>query len=136
MKKGLLLISVLAILSSCDVTYVEAPFDPRDNFLGRFEAEEYSETFDQLSYYNLRIVKDSDAYSNSIYIRNFYAVDIEIFGEVVGNRITIPRQIIGGYIVEGTGRRENGDIYLTYSVEDTFSRGNITDFCNTVLYRR
>lgn len=138
MKRGLLIVSVLTLvlLSSCDVTFIEGPYDSRDDFTGRFEAEEYSETFDQFSYYNIRIVKDSDSFSNTVYIRNFYAVDIEIFAEINGGRISIPRQIIEGYIVEGTGRRENGDIYLTYSVEDTFTPNRATDFCNTVLIRR
>jgi len=136
MKKGLLILSVLALLSSCDITYIEVPFDERENYLGRFESEEYSETYDQLTYYNMRIVRDSDDFSNVIYIRNFYAVDIEVFAEVRGDRVTIPRQIVGGYIIEGTGRNEFGDLYLTYSVVDTFAPNNPTDFCNAVLIRR
>jgi len=136
MKKGLLIVSVLALLSSCDLTFIEVPFDNRDNFTGRFEAEEYSETYDQISFFDLRITRDSDDFSNVVYIRNFYSVDIEVFAEVNGNRITIPRQAIDGYIVEGTGRQENGDVFLTYAVEDTFSRNGRTDFCNTVLLRR
>lgn len=136
MKKGLLIVSVIALLSSCDITYIEGPFDNRDNFTGRFEAEEYSETFDQLTFFDTRILKDSDDFGNVIYIRNFYAVDIEVFAEVNGNRLTIPAQSIDGYIIEGTGRFENGVIYLTYAVEDTFSNNGRTDFCNTVLTRR
>lgn len=137
MKKGLLLLSALILLSSCDITLIEeAPFDPRDNFLGRYEAEEYSETYDLLSFYDMRIVKDGDPYSSVIYLRNFYAVDIEIFAEIIGSRINIPRQAIGGYIVQGTGRYEYGDVYLTYSVEDTFSNSGVTDFCNTILHGR
>ena len=136
MKKVLLILSVLALLSSCDITYIEVPFDERENYLGRFEAEEYSETYDQLTYYNMRIVRDSDDFSNVIYIRNFYAVDIEVFAEVRGDRVTIPRQIVGGYIIEGTGRNEFGDLYLTYSVVDTFAPNNPTDFCNAVIIRR
>ena len=136
MKKGLLLISALVLFTSCDITILDRPFDPRDNFLGRFEAEEYSETYDLLSYYNVRILKDGDPFSNVIYLRNFYAVDIEIFAEIIGDRINIPRQNIGGYIVQGTGRNEYGDIHLSYSVEDAFSDSGVADFCNTILYRR
>ncbi|MFY0594567.1 hypothetical protein [Roseivirga sp.] len=136
MKKGLLIVSVLVLLSSCDLTIIEIPFDNRDNFVGRFEAEEYSETYDQLSFFDMRIVRDSDDYGNAIYIRNFYAQGIEVYAEVNGRRITIPRQAIDGYVIEGTGRLENGEIYLTYAVDDTFSANNRTDFCNTVLFRR
>lgn len=135
MKQVLLIVSVIVLLSSCDLTYIEDAYDSRDNFTGRFEAEEYSETYDQLSFFDTRILKDSDDYGNVIYIRNFYAVDIEVFAEVNGNRVTIPRQSNDGYIIEGTGRYENGAIYLTYAVEDTFSANGRTDFCNTVLIR-
>ena len=137
MKKGLLLLPVLILLSSCNITLIEeAPYDPRNNFLGRFEAEEYSETYDLLSFYNMRVVKDGDPFNNVIYLRNFYAVDIEVFAEVIGNRVNIPRQRIGDFIVQGTGRNEFGDIYLTYSVEDLFSNDGVTDFCNAILRRR
>lgn len=136
MKKGLLILSVLALLSSCDITYIEVPFDARENYLGRFEVEEFSETYDQLTYYDMRIVRDSDRLSNVIYIRNFYAANIEVFAEVRGDRVTIPRQIVGGFLIEGTGRNDFGDLYLTYSVVDTFSPNQLTDFCNAVLIRR
>ncbi|OEK04499.1 hypothetical protein [Roseivirga misakiensis] len=135
MKKGLLIVSVLVLLSSCDLTIIEVPFDNRDNFVGRYEAEEYSETYDQLSFFDMRILRDSDDFSNAIYIRNFYAQGIEVYAEVNGRNITIPRQVVDGFVVEGTGRLENGDVFLTYSVDDTYSNGR-TDFCNTVLYRR
>lgn len=136
MKKGLLILSVLVFLSSCDVWVVEVPYDSRDNFTGRFTVEEYSETYDILTKYNVRIVKDADPYSNAVYIRNFYAVDVEIFGEVNGDRLSIPRQVVDGYIVQGTGRLDYGDLVLSYSVEDTYDNSRLVDFCNTVYFRR
>lgn len=136
MKKGLLILSVLVFLSSCDVWVVEGPYDPRDAFTGRYNVEEYSETYDLLTRYNVRIVKDADPYSSVVYIRNFYAVDVEVFGEVIGDRLTIPRQIVAGYVVQGTGRLDYGDVVLSYSVEDTFDNSRLVDFCNTVYFRR
>ena len=136
MKKLILLISAVAMFSSCDVILIdEQPFDPRDIYLGRYQAEEYSQTFDVLTNYRMRILKDGDPFSNVIYIRNFYAVDIEVFAEIIGERINIPRQESGGYIVQGSGRYEFGDVHLSYSVEDALSQSGIADFCNTVLYR-
>lgn len=136
MKKGLLILSVLIFLSSCDVWLVEVPYDSRDNFTGRFNVEEYSETYDVLTKYNVRIVKDGDPYSNAIYIRNFYGADLEILGEVVGDRLIIPHQSIDGYVIEGTGRIEYGDLVMTYSVNDYYDNNGLVDFCNTVYFRR
>lgn len=136
MKKVLLVLSVLVFLSSCDVWVVEVPFDPRDSYIGRFTVEEYSETYDILTKYNVRIVKDNDPYSNVVYIGNFYAVDIEVFGEVIGGRLNIPRQVVDGYIVQGTGRLDYGDMVLSYSVDDTYDNSRLVDFCNTVYFRR
>ena len=136
MKKVLLLISSIVLLSSCDITIIdEGPFDTRDIYLGRFEVEEYSQTYDLLTRYRMRIVKDADPYSNVIYLRNFYAVDIEVFGEIIGERINIPRQVSDGYIVQGSGRCELGDVHLSYSVEDGLSDSGVADFCTTVLFR-
>lgn len=136
MKKGLLILSVLVLLASCDVFVVEVPFDSRDNFTGRYNVEEYSETYDLLTTYNVRIVKDSDPYGSIVYIRNFYAVDIEVFAEVYGDRLTIPGQIVDGYVVQGTGRMDYGDLALSYTVEDRLDNSRLVDFCNTVYFRR
>ncbi|HEY9117297.1 MAG TPA: hypothetical protein VIN11_05690 [Roseivirga sp.] len=136
MKNGLLILSVLVLLASCDVFVVEVPFDPRDHFTGRYNVEEYSETYDLLTTYNVRIVKDSDPYGSIVYIRNFYAVDIEVFAEVYGDRLTIPRQIVDGYVVQGTGRIDYGDLALSYTVEDRLDNSRLVDFCNTVYFRR
>lgn len=136
MKKGLLIALVLVAFSSCDVWVIEAPFDPRDNFIGRYNVEEYSETYDVLTQYRVRILKDGDPYSSIIYLRNFYAVEIEVFAEVIGDRLNIPRQEVDGYVIQGTGRLEFGDLTLSYSVEDRFDNSRLVDFCNTIYYRR
>ncbi len=136
MKKGLLILSVLIAFSSCDVWVIEAPYDARDNFTGRYSVDEYSETYDLVTQYRVRILKDSDPYSNVVYIRNFYAVELEVFAEVIGNRLTIPRQEIDGFLIQGTGRLEFGELALSYSVEDLFDHSRLVDFCNTVYFRR
>ncbi len=136
MKKYLLGIAVIVLISSCNVTIIEDPYDPRDNFLGRFEAEEYSETLDVYSYFNLRILKNTDPYSREIYLQNFYGADIEVYGEVNGSKLTIPRQVVGYYIIEGLGTVDFDQVVMTYTVEDTYPGSRLVDYCNTVFYRR
>ena len=136
MKKALLGISFLLLISSCDLVIIEDVYDPRVEFLGRFDTEEYSETLDAYSYYDVVIVDDADPYSNVIYIRNFYGAGIEIFGEVNGSRLTIPRQRVGNFIIDGIGRIEYGELVMSYTVEDINPASRFVDYCSTVSLRR
>ena len=136
MKKALLGISFLLLISSCDLVIVEDIYDPRVEFLGRFDTEEYSETLDAYSYYDVVIVDDADPYSNVIYIRNFYGAGIEIFGEVNGSRLTIPRQRVGNFIIDGIGRIEYGELVMSYTVEDINPASRFVDYCSAVSLRR
>jgi len=136
MKKQYLLLIIAAIfLSSCDINIYDDPYDPRLNFVGAYEAEEYSETFDVLTVFELEILMDDDPFSNFIYLRNFYGYSIEVFARVDGNRFTIPRQETAGLIIEGTGSLNGGEVVMTYSVQDLRSSRANTDFCNTILFR-
>ena len=136
MKKALLGLSLLLLISSCDVIYVEeVPVDSRNLFTGRYEVEEYSDTYDELTIYDMRVVKDIDRYSNVIYLRNFYGANIEIFANVIGDELRIPRQKVNGFLISGVGHLEYGDLVLSYSVEDLRSN-NYIDFCSTIAYRR
>jgi len=136
MKKALLGISFLILISSCDYVILEEFYDPRDEFTGRFDTEEYSETLDVYTYFDVFIVKDADPYSNVVYIRNFYGADIEIFAEVNGGKLVIPRQRNGFYQIEGIGSIDRGDIVMSYTVEDTDPRSRFVDYCSTVAFRR
>jgi hypothetical protein len=137
MKKSLFALSLLVFISSCDIVYIEeVNVDDRDFFTGRYEVEEYSETVDQTTFYNMRVLKENDVRSNVIFLDNFYAVGIEIFAEVYGDELRIPRQIINGYRVQGVGHVDRGDLVMTYSVEDLRGNRGFADFCNTIAYRR
>ena len=136
MKKALLGISLLLLISSCDLVIVEDVYDPRDPFLGRFDTEEYSETLETFSYYDVVIVDDADPYSNVVYIRNFYGAGIEIFGEVNGSKLSIPRQRVGHFLIEGIGSLEYGELIMSYTVEDTDPASRFVDYCSTVSLRR
>lgn len=125
------------MISSCDIIYVEEVIiDDRDFFTGRFQVEEYSETVNETTIYNMRIVKENDIRSNIIFMDNFYAVGIEIFAEVLGDELRIPRQIANGFRVQGVGHIDRGDLVMTYSVEDLRDNRGFADFCNTIAYRR
>ncbi|WP_268124859.1 hypothetical protein [Roseivirga pacifica] len=136
MKHGLLILLGTLFLNSCDLIIVEEPFDPRLNFVGRYEAEEYSETFDEYLYYDVRVTLDDGYYSDIIYLENFYNLNADVQAEVYGNSITIPRQRIGNWLIQGTGHLEYGDLVLTYSVEDLNRPRLPVDFCNTIMYLR
>jgi hypothetical protein len=136
MKKALLAITFVALLSGCDFIYIEDIYDPRDQFTGRFDTEEYSETLDVMTYFDVHIVKDADPYSNVVYIRNFYGANIEVFAEVSGNKLVVPRQRIGYYLIEGIGSIDFGEIVMSYTVEDTDPRSRFVDYCSSVSFRR
>lgn len=137
MKKYLLGVFSILVISSCEILVVEEyPYDVRENFIGRFEAEEYSETFDEFTYYDVRILQDGGLSSPVVYLRNFYGFGIEVYAEVYGDKLTIPTQRIDGYIIQGTGRLDYEDIVLTYSVESTERGNRYIEFCNTVYDRR
>ena len=137
MKKYLLGLLALLLISSCEVLVIEEyPYDVRENFTGRFEAEEYSETFDEFTYYDVRVLREADIGSPIVYLRNFYGFGIEVYAEVYGDKLTIPTQRIDGFVIQGTGRLDYEDIILTYSVESTERGNRYIEFCNTVYDRR
>ena len=137
MKKYLLGIFVITIVSACDITVIEEhPYDERDVFTGRYAIEEYSETLDVITHFNIRIDKNIDPYGREVYISNFYGADIEVYAEVNGPKITIPRQAVDYYIIEGFGRIDYDELTMTYTVEDTHPRNRLYDVCHTIAYRR
>ena len=137
MKKYLLGIFAITILSACDITVIEEqPYDERDVFIGSYEMEEYSETSDVLTYFSVRINKSADRYAREVYISNFYGIGIEVYAEIHGSRIIIPRQAVDYYIIEGSGSIDYDEITMNYSVEDTHPRSRFFDVCHTIAYRK
>jgi len=123
----------LLFLASCDVYYVEPRYDSRDQIVGYYNAEEYSETFNEDLYYDMRVSKSSNG-SDEIYFNNFYGSDVRVYAYLDYNTITIPFQVVDGYEIEGVGRITGSDISLSYRVKDRISNTR-TDFCDTMLYR-
>ena len=136
MKKLVFGVVMALVFTGCNV-YVEeepVPYDVRDRFVGTYEIEEYSELLDAISYFNVRISKDYyDDYV--IYLDNFYGSGFEVYAEVTGNKIRIPFQRVGFYEIEGYGSIYQGELSLTYSVEDIDSYYDSYDYCESIGYR-
>jgi hypothetical protein len=119
-------------LSSCEFYYLEPRYNERDRLLGRYEVEEYSETYNDYTNYSIWI-EGSGQNSNEFYIDNFYGVDIRVCASIAYDKITIHRQVINGYQVEGVGTVYGDEISFNYSVKDLYS-GTRTDFCEATAW--
>ena len=131
---------ILLVFSACEVVVVEEPVivvtDPRSFFTGSYGVDEYSETFDVHSDYNIRILKSAD-YVESVIISNFYGIGLQVLADVDLNGIDlyIPSQDVNGYRISGDGYLEGNRLILNYSVRDRFSNHPVTDYCSTVAWR-
>ena len=126
MKKLSFLLLILA--GSCQLIINEEPnyYDARDNLVGRYQVDEFSESTEQYFSYSIDIYK-SCCNSNEVVIYNFYDVDLEVSAQFDGYKLIIPSQYIGDYKVEGTGRLENGELTVSYVVHNRFQNPS-TDF--------
>ena len=128
----LFVISVLA-LSSCTFYDVEPRYDSRDHLVGTYQMKEYSETYNDYTYYSIYISK-SNYSAREIYFDNFYAADIRIYAVLEFDKLRIPHQVVDGYEVEGVGTIQGSDLSLNYRVKDLYSN-TYTDFCETTAWR-
>lgn len=129
------IISVFAflfLLASCNFYYVEPRYDVRDDLVGKYEIEEFSATYHDVARYSFRIEKAGYS-GNEITIKNFYGVGIRVRAYVNYDRIEIPRQVVGGYEVDGVGTIFNAGISLNYRVVDLYSN-DPADFCETTAW--
>ncbi len=130
--QGAGLFVLLTIIStSCITEHIEPRSDYRDRILGYYEVEEYSQTYDDMTYYDIDITRSSDR--DEVWIDNFYAADISVYAIVTYDRIRIPYQVVDGYEVEGSGVVRGSRIDFTYSVKDRYSH-SATDFCETTAW--
>jgi hypothetical protein len=132
MKNLSLLLVVLLFLSACQINVVEPVYDPRDRVIGHYRMEEYSETYNDVTYYTISISKSGE--SSEIYLNNFYALDLSVYAYLNGDKITIPQQVIEGYRISGVGTYWGREITLNYSVKDLYE-GTITDYCESTARR-
>jgi hypothetical protein len=128
MKTLITLLFTAIFLASCTFYDVEPRYDSRDRIVGRYEVEEYSETYDDYTYYDLRISKSS--YDREIYLSNFYGAEIRVYAYLDYDKVTIPYQVVNGYEVEGVGTVLGNEISFSYRVKDVYNNTR-TDFCET-----
>ena len=132
MKKLIPLVAVAVLASSCTFYDVEPRYDGRDKFVGSYDVEEFSTTYSETTYYEMRITKSR--YDREIWLDNFYAADIRVYATVSLNEVRIPFQIVDGYEIEGSGSLYEDQLNLSYRVKDTYSH-SVSDYCETVAWR-
>lgn len=132
MKNLIPFFALALIVTSCNYYDVEPRYDSRDKFVGYYDVEEYSETYGDFTYYDMRISKSR--YDGEIYVNNFYAADIRVYAIVSFNDIRIPFQVVDGYEIEGSGRLYRGELTLNYRVKDLYE-ASISDYCETTAWR-
>ena len=126
--KKLFLFGAILFLGGCEIYIFEDPYvDERNQFIGNYHVEEYSQVTEQYYTYNITIEK-SCCDSRELIISNFYGVNITARAVVNNNRLTIPLQVVDGYELDGTGKIEFNKLNLTYIVRDLSSRPVFTDF--------
>jgi hypothetical protein len=130
--KKLIYLFLLVGLSSCEFYYLEPRISERDRIVGQYEIEEYSETYNDYTHYTIWIDKSTQS-SNQIYIDNFYGSDLRVRATISYDKITIQRQVINGFEIEGVGTVYGDEIQFSYSVRDVYS-GTRTDFCEATAW--
>lgn len=124
--------ALLILVASCDIYYVEPRYDVRDQLVGKYDIEEFSATYNDITRYSFRIEKSGYS-GNEIIIKNFYGVGIRVRAIVNYDRIEIPRQVIDGYETDGVGTIFNEEISLNYRVVDLYSNDPV-NYCETTAW--
>jgi hypothetical protein len=132
MKNVISALALILLASSCSFYEIEPRYDSRDKFIGYYDVEEYSETYNDITRYEMRISKSR--YDREIYFDNFYAADLRIYGIVSFDDIRIPFQVVDGYEIEGSGTLYHDELNLTYRVVDLYDHSEV-DYCETVAWR-
>lgn len=131
--KNLILFSILAVFAaSCTFYDVEPRYDPREKFVGYYDVEEYSETYGEYTFYEMRISRAP--HDREIYLNNFYAADLQVYATVSYDDIRIPFQVVDGYEIEGSGTLFHDELNLSYRVTDLYDN-SVSDYCETVAWR-
>lgn len=132
MKSFICVPALILIATSCSYNEVEPRYDSRDRFVGHYDVEEFSETYHEYTYYEMRVSKSG--YDRQIYLDNFYAAGLRVYAIVSFEDVRIPLQIVEGYEIEGSGRLYRNELNLSYRVKDLYDY-SISDYCETVAWR-
>ncbi|HEX8059606.1 MAG TPA: hypothetical protein VF473_01660 [Cyclobacteriaceae bacterium] len=122
-------LAILLVATSCETYYVEpvVHYDPRDQFVGSYDLQEYSSTYDENWNYSVSVYKGA---GSQIVIDNFYNSNLRVYANVNGNRFSVSWQIADGYELQGDGYVEGRKITINYKVRDTYTNGSPWDFCS------
>lgn len=131
--KRFIFFALLLGLSACEFYYTESVYDSRDRIIGRYDMEEYSETYNNFTRYTLWIERSGRS-ADAIWIDNFYAVNIRLRATINYDKVTIPRQTVNGYEVEGVGTVYGNRVSFSYRVRDVYNNYR-TDFLNGNAYK-
>jgi hypothetical protein len=129
MKSLMLSIPAIIILSSCEINVIQPAYDVRNQVIGSYNMKEYSNTYNDVVYYDLSISK-SQYDPNQIILYNFYAAGISVNAWFDGQQVTIPQQTVSGYRIEGVGTYHGNGLTFSYSVKDLYEN-SVTDFCES-----
>ena len=132
MKNLISFTALILLATSCNFYEVEPRYDSRDKFVGYYDVEEYSETFHDITYYEMRISKSR--YDREVYLDNFYASDLRVYATVSFDDIRIPFQVVDGFEIQGSGTLHHDELNLTYRVTDLYDH-SVADYCETVAWR-
>jgi len=132
MKNLIFFSALLVFATSCTFYDVEPRYDDRDKFVGYYDVEEYSETYGDYTYYEIRVTRSR--YEREVYLNNFYAADIRVYANVSYDNIRIPFQVVDGYEIEGSGTLYRDQLNLSYRVKDLYNQ-SVSDYCETVAWR-
>ena len=120
------------MLASCEILIVDSDYNQPNLVSGVYRVQEYSQTYAQNFNYNIWISRSGSS-SQTVYIDNFYDQEITVRAEVIGRKLYIRRQYVGGFEIEGSGTIWGSKIQFDYSVDDMYSHKPI-DYCEATLY--
>lgn len=132
MKSTIPFIALIVLVSGCTFYDVEPRYDSRDNFVGSYEVEEFSETYNDITFYDMRISKSG--YDREIYLHNFYAAEIRVYATVSYDNLRIPPQVVDGFEIEGSGSLYRDELTMNYRVKDLYEN-TVADYCETRAWR-
>lgn len=134
MKQSLFTALVIIVLSGCKPFY-EHP-DTRESFIGLYTAVEYSETYDVTNEFSMRISNNGAEDDPDIIISNFNNSGEEIRARVAFFEFRIPRQRIGDFNIEGSGRLGVDEVIMDYTLENALDAQAPINLINAVLTPR
>lgn len=132
MKSLILFPALLVFATSCTFYDVEPRYDERDKFVGYYDVEEYSETYGEYTFYEMRISRAR--FDREIYLNNFYAADLRVYATVNFDNIRIPLQVVDGYEIQGSGTLFRDELRMSYRVKDLYDN-SVSDYCETLAWR-